>query len=306
MKVQIHLWLFHFFRRPIQILYIRNHIATWPSALLARLVGIPVVQEVNGHYDHWVLMWPFLRHGKGLYQGALQSQFRLAKAVVAVNDALREWILKERGREPVLIIPNGANTDLFHPGALSGRDLPLPYVIFFGALSPWQGLDTLFEATRRAQWPSEVSLVVLGDGVEKEKVERESRKNPRVRYLGRQPYRQVPGLVAQSLAGLDCKTNLGMEGLSFTPLKMFETLSCGVPIITSDLPGQGEIPRHHQCGLVIPSESPQHLAEAVAWLHSHPLEQKEMGRKGREVMLREHSWDQRAGMTHDLLKSLLG
>ena len=48
------------------------------------------------------------------------------------------------------------------------------------------------------------------------------------------------------------------------PLKLFETLACGIPAIVSELPGQADLIREGRCGLVIPCNDPTALARAVA------------------------------------------
>lgn len=66
---------------------------------------------------------------------------------------------------------------------------------------------------------------------------------------------------------LSSQNNLGdrfSTGLS--PLKMYETLACGVPIIVSDFPGQADLIRNGNCGLVIPPENEVSLAKAVSYL----------------------------------------
>ena len=97
-------------------------------------------------------------------------------------------------------------------------------------------------------------------------------------YLGRVAYRDLPGIVARSLAGLCPMSNLGGRSeTGLSPLKLYETLACAVPVVVTDFPGQADLVRECNCGLVIRPESPKALADAVAYLYHHP--DKRVGRE---------------------------
>jgi len=89
------------------------------------------------------------------------------------------------------------------------------------------------------------------------------------------------------------------------PLKLFETLACGIPVIVSDLPGQADLVRAGRCGLVIPGNDPAALARAVAQLAAAPDEAREMGRRGAALVRAEHSWRARAIEIDKVLRACL-
>lgn len=301
--LQVRLW-FQF--KPGIILYIRWHFAAWPTALLARLLRIPVVQEVNGPYEDLFLAWPVTKRFARLFKWLLRSQLRWADALIAVTPGLAEWCRNEAKHSRVHVIANAANTELFHPSASASVPLPEKYVVFFGALAPWQGIDTMLKAMEESEWPAEVKLVIVGDGVEKRAV-LPAAQGGRVVYLGVLPYAQVPGVVARSIAGLSPQIAAGgRSDIGLSPLKVFETLACGVPVIVTDFPGQADLVRSARCGIVIPPDNPRALAEAVAYLYHHPEERVAMGKRGREVVEREHSWDSRAEQVDAVLRLVLG
>jgi glycosyltransferase involved in cell wall biosynthesis len=89
------------------------------------------------------------------------------------------------------------------------------------------------------------------------------------------------------------------------PLKMFEALACGTPVIVSDLPGQAEFIRNHRCGIVVPVADPLALAGAVAELAGDESRARELGRAGAEVVLAEHSWSARAAELARVMRQIL-
>lgn len=287
-------------------LYIRWHFASWLAAAWAALRRVPVVQEVNGPYEDLFLAWPWTRRLSRLFVALMRSQLRWARAVVAVTPQLADWVKAEAGAaQRVFVVPNGANVERFRPGARfeRGLDVPRPYVVFVGALARWQGVDVMLEAVERPEWPAEVSLVIAGDGVERAKVQAAAGTSRRVRYLGPVPYAAVPGLVAHSIGALSPQVgHRGDTGLF--PLKVFEAMACGVPVIVSDYPGMRELVADGACGLVVPAGDASALARAVAYLHAHEVERARMGQRGRELVEREHSWDRRAEQTAAILEQV--
>jgi glycosyltransferase involved in cell wall biosynthesis len=78
------------------------------------------------------------------------------------------------------------------------------------------------------------------------------------------------------------------------PLKLFETLACGIPAIVSELPGQADLIREGRCGLVIPCNDAAALARAVAQIAADPAQAREMGARGAALVRAAHSWHARA------------
>lgn len=290
------------------ILYVRMHFASWPTSLWTRLRGIPIVQEVNGPYEDIFIAWPWTHRFAWLFKWLIKKQLKWSDAVIAVTPQLAKWSLIE-GAKKLHVIPNGANIEIFRPDAQPDPALYLPptYVVFFGALAPWQGIDTMLEAVKDPLWPQNVKLVIIGDGIEKSNVQSAAANFNRLCYLGSQPYLRIPGIVAGSFAALIPKTDPGgaFSQTGLFPLKLLESLSCGVPVVVSDFPGMADLVHENRCGLVIPPNDPQALAKAVDYLYKHPEERSRMGTKGRELVVHEHSWDKRAEDTANVLKEIL-
>lgn len=298
---QMKIWLS---KKP-DIIYIRGHFAAYPTALWARLHKIPVIQEVNGPYEDLFIAWPLTRRFARFFKWLIRAQLYWANAVIAVTPQLADWAGAESGNPRVFVIPNGVNTELFRPDAPLMVSVPDTFAVFFGALAPWQGIDTILHAIECPEWPKDVKLVIVGDGVERPKVEASARRE-NVVYLGTVPYIQVPGIISKSIAGLSPQGLIFRQSnLGLYPLKVFETLGCGVPVIVTDFPGQADLVREGRCGLVISPEDSEALARAVAYLYDHFEERTAMGRRGRDLMVRGHSWDQRAEQTDSVMGEVL-
>lgn len=289
------------------ILYVRAHYLSLPSAVIARLFNIPIIHEVNGPYEDVFVTYPALKLLRPLLIPILRWQYKSATALIAVTHHLVDWVNNEAGRDDCVFISNGANINLFRP------DLPFPkgiskkdkYVIFFGGLTRWHGVPTMLSAAKQPQWPSAVKLLIIGDGQESDAVIRAAQKNKKIVYIGRKPYADIAPYIANALAGIVMISDPGKRSSTGVfPLKLFETLSCGVPVIVSDLPGQAQLIRNNHCGYVLPINDAQALAKQVGHIEKKPKEAKNMGEKGRQLVVSEHSWQIRAQQTYALLSSL--
>lgn len=307
--VQIRLWR-QVRKEKVDALYIRWHFASFLTALWARRRRLPVIQEVNGPYEDLFIAWPWTRRFAKFFIWLMRTQLYIAETVITVTPQLATWVQKETNHNRVYVIPNGADTTLFHPGAKIKPELlqsiKKPYVIFFGALAPWQGIETMLKALRDPAWPECLYLIIVGDGVDKKLVENASLHTERLIYMGSQPYAYMPGLIANSIAGLSPKNNKGQRAdTGLFPLKLFETLACGVPVIVTDFPGMADFVRENSCGLVVPPDEPEALAKAVRYIYEHPQIGAEMGKRGRVIVEKQHSWDVRASETDKVLRILI-
>ncbi len=304
--LRVQMRLVRYLRR-FQMVYIRAHPMAALVALAARVCHVPVVHEVNGPYEDIFIGYPAAAKCRNLVTRLWRTQYRHAVGLIAVTPQLAGWLKEESGgHQPLGVIPNGANTTLFNPDRERYQGLPDRYVVFFGGLAHWHGISTLVAAVQDASWPREVSLVIVGEGSGTRALEQAAQNNAKLVLLGRRPYAEVGAIVAGALAGLVPISNPGgrsMTGLA--PLKLFETLACGIPAIVSDFPYQTELVRSNHCGLVFPADDGHALAQAVSDMAGNPATAKEMGRRGLELVRREHSWDARAAQTEVFLSQVV-
>lgn len=286
------------------VYYVRFHFLTVFILLKAKLGKIPIVYEINGPFEDLYIAWPYAKKVKSLLDFIMIYQLKNATHIVTVTPQLAVWASKFAKHERVSVIPNGANIEIFRKTI--DTDYTNKYVIFFGTLASWQGIDTIINATELSEWPSDVVVMVVGDGELAERVKVNAAKNRNLVYLGRQGYDKLPDLISGALASLSIQTNVAgraMTGLS--PLKVYESLACGTPVIVSNFPGISELISEKDMGLVIPSNSPKDLINAIQTIKNETDLVKRMGLNGQEEVRRHHSWDARANATHKILLSIL-
>lgn len=276
------------------LVYVRHHALSGPVALCATMFGVPRIEEVNGTLDDLIKAHPWTRMLAGMLRWSSRLILSSATAISAVSNELATELA---GSTPVYVIPNGVDVDRFRPSPAVQEDRPA-HVLFVGALTPWQGLDVIQTARRHPDWPDHVGLVVVGDGP----LHNEIADDNYVDYRGSVPHEKVAELIGAALATLSIK-HRSARGAS--PLKLYESLGCAVPVIVTDVPPQSTLVRSHGCGIVIPPDDPGALARAVADLAGNPDRRDEMGALGRAAVVAEHSWQARINELSDVLKPLV-
>jgi glycosyltransferase involved in cell wall biosynthesis len=74
------------------------------------------------------------------------------------------------------------------------------------------------------------------------------------------------------------------------PVKMFEYMLAGVPVISSDIPLWQAIVKESRCGLCVNPLDPQAIAHAINFIIDHPKEAEMMGKNGKEAVLKRYNW----------------
>ncbi|MBZ6075649.1 glycosyltransferase family 4 protein [Microvirga puerhi] len=292
--------------RRADLVYFRSHFAAFPIALAAKIFGKPVIQEINGVYAEAFVTHPRFKRLKGILTSLQRLQYRWASALIAVTPQLVAWGSAEAGHARAFHVGNGANTKVFSPeGPCAERERP--YAFFFGGMTRWHGVEVMLKAARSPAWPAGVELVMAGPIVDESlRTALEGASAP-VTWLDRVPQAELPALIRSAVAALVPSVDpSGITAHGITPLKLFEMLACGRPVIVSDFPGMADIVRGGGCGLVVPSGAPGALAHAVARLVADPSGATAMGAAGAALIATAHSWDVRAAETAEVIRTVLG
>lgn len=88
------------------------------------------------------------------------------------------------------------------------------------------------------------------------------------------------------------------------PIKMFEYMLAGIPVIASDFPLWREIVDSAKCGLLVNPLNPEETSKAITWILSHPEEAEEMGKNGRRAVEEKYNWEQEEKKLLQLYKKL--
>jgi glycosyltransferase involved in cell wall biosynthesis len=77
----------------------------------------------------------------------------------------------------------------------------------------------------------------------------------------------------------------------FVPIKLFEYLACGVPVVASGLPSIQRFYEYADWGILADPSDPVVHAEAIDYLLCHPREAAAKGQRGRALVLERCNWE---------------
>ena len=160
------------------------------------------------------------------------------------------------------VLPNPAPAEIALPPREELRaryGIDGPTLAFAGRLTAQKALEVAFEAVRLVDG---VTLLVAGDGPERERLERLA--GPRVRFLGAVDRQGVLELFAAADASL-----LSSSWENF-PHTVVEALAVGTPVIATAVGGVAEVVRDGENGLLVRAADPAALAGAIARFFGDP------------------------------------
>ena len=285
----------------MELVYARSHPVNFPIALAAWLRRIPIVHEINGSYYDVAITHSWLAPFMGIVTALQRFQYRKANALIAVTHGLSRWVRGEAPGVSVETIPNGTNCEIFNPERRAVRPIGRDYALFFGSVTRWHGIETMIAAVKNEAWPADLDLVVVGEGQLGEMVQQASRTDPRIHAMLSVPQETLVGYITGAVVGLVPINSVGGRGrYGLSPLKLYEMLACGLPVIVTDFPDQADLVRSLEAGLVVPPDDPAALAKAAAELHAHPPAHEKM-MKVAAIIKAEHSWDIRVAEIEKIL-----
>jgi glycosyltransferase involved in cell wall biosynthesis len=281
------------------VLYERYALNGTAGLALAADLGIPHVLEVNAPVVDEDLAHRGLK-SEASARTLERTIVTRAARIVAVSEELKRWLIGLGVEaERITILANAVDPERFEVEAEKREDVRRrlgadgrPIVVFVGTLKPWHDPGILVRALgvlrERNVAPQ---LFVVGDGPERERLEalaREEGLSSMLTFTGSVAHDDVPAYLAA--ADVAVATYHPRTGRYFSPLKLFEYLAAGLPVVAAEV---GEIPhcvRAGETGLLYPPGDVERLADALATLIADRERAVELGRHGREHVLRHHTW----------------
>lgn len=222
-----------------------------------------------------------------------QADYIITPSTVIKNNLINLGVAEQK----ITVITNGADVPTTFepaPNAPQGR-----YVVYFGALQPWQGFDVLLKAMAYLADYDDLKLVVCASTKQKktkvyhkiiEKLGLADRVIWQYQLPKRELYNWVHGAVF-SLAPLkECSRNLEQ---GCCPLKILESMAVGTPVIASNLPVVNEIISDATLGKLVRADRPAELARAMRILLDYPELRQQLSQQGKAHIKTHFTWQQK-------------
>jgi glycosyltransferase involved in cell wall biosynthesis len=167
--------------------------------------------------------------------------------------------------------------------------------VFAGAFRSWHGAIHLATALARlhAAGDTRFSGTFVGDGPERAAVERAAAGTPGIVFTGALAHERLPAVLASSdigVAPFDPARHPPLQlGFYWSPLKIFEYMASGLPVVAPGLPRLAALVEHEREGVLYDAKDPNGVEAALVAL-ADPERRRRMGAAGRARVVRDFSW----------------
>jgi len=297
-----------------EVLYERYSLYGTAGRLAAQTLGVPYVLEVNAPLVEEAAQYRTLED-PALARDVERFLFSTAGHIVTVSAELRDYVHSIAPQAPVSVIPNGVNIERFDRavqsalwrrklGALHSDDFVIGFV---GRVRPWHGVDLLVDAVAElAAQDRTVRLAVVGAagdaGSELAARARQRGIPDRVMILDA----VAPDAVPYLLKSMDvCVAPYPpLEQFYFSPLKAFEYMAAGRPIVASAIGQLNDVLEHDKTALLVPPGDVAALAQAIGRLRDDTTLAARLGAAAHAAAAQRHSWRHRIADLGRILETL--
>lgn len=174
---------------------------------------------------------------------------------------------------------------------------PKNQFVFVGTMGRDRGLNEIIEAFSLFSKHNNNYQLLLAGGFYSTAYENEIKSlisslqmDEKIKLLGKIPYQQVPQLVGESKVGIlnHLPTHNYIHSL---PIKLFEYLVMGVPVIASNFQNFKDVLEVNDCGVCVDPVDTEDISRAMKDLVSDETRRKQRGVNGRHVVHNDYNWE---------------
>jgi glycosyltransferase involved in cell wall biosynthesis len=236
--------------------------------------------------------------------------------IVSVTPQIAHYLTQHFDCRPdkVKVINNGVDTEEFHPvddpALLAnirkslGIEKSDAVVAFVGNLAHWQGVEYLIQvAPELVGEVKNVKFLIVGDGILRNKIETE------VNQSGMSHYFVITGMVEHSKIPLYiniadiCVLFKRKLASGFSPLKLYEYMACGKPILATRVEGL-EFIEKEGIGRLIEPDNPGKIMETLCEMIKDREDSVNMGLRGLRLAVEKFSWESKVIEIERILEAL--
>jgi glycosyltransferase involved in cell wall biosynthesis len=286
---------------------------------LARVCDLPLVYEVRGFFESTWTSNTEISERSETYFRRVDTERRCmlaADAVITLSESMRSEIVA-RGVTPerVHVVPNGVDVGFFRPrekreDLVEHFDLTDSFV--FGYISNLdhyrEGQELLVDAAvelRSRGIPARA--MIIGDGKRRELLEKyahEREADDFVTFTGRVAHDEVGDYYALLDVFVVPRVDERAARL-VTPLKPYEAMASGVPVVTSDLAALREVTGNGSRGRYFTTGDSRALADVLAQLANDAAGRSAMAVAARDWVVAERQWSANGRRYSDIYEKII-
>ena len=279
--------------------------------MAAHRLGIPAVLEVNSPARPYPGSLRDTLDRLTLIRPVDRWRQRVLRCSAAVYTTSAHLVPPELQKSATVIV-NGVDTKRFTPGEPTPDTGPLKCV-YVSSFRSWHGAEDLVAALSACvRQRIAIHVTCIGTGPRFKiagEAAAEAGLDTSIEFVGKIPHSEVPKYLAAADVGLapfapDQFSALEL-GWFWSPIKIFEYMAAGLPVITADIVELRELLPEGVANFYRPGD-PMALTEALMEMEQDRDAVRRMGAAARQVVEERYTWDHQAVAVEKVLEGVAG
>jgi len=159
--------------------------------------------------------------------------FLKSDILICVSKRMRKYIKKTyKTKAKIIVAQNGTSTT----SKKATHNYPLK-IIYGGIFAFWEDIDTFLDLAKK---DTKNKYYLMGDGPEKERIlSRINKEKIKLKYLGKKKRKEAHKIFSEMSVGLS-PTSIGLTRRVASPIKIYDYMSLGLPVVTAHCGDWGE------------------------------------------------------------------
>ena len=223
-----------------------------------------------------------------------ETCFQESKIILPICNYLSEITKKKYPGKPIETLYQGITPSNWYQA--EGLKLKHPCIGILQSATIWEKIKELLILPEILRKMPDVHFYWAGDGVYRDNVLPALQKFENFHWLGALDY---PDKVREFLTEIDVYALI--SGIDMSPLTLQEAQLMEKPVIATSVGGIPELMKDVETGFLVKKNNPEELAEKISILINDTKKSENMGKKGKDFVIKKFSWDK---ICHDFLESL--
>lgn len=289
----------------------------YSGTILKKKLGLPFFLQCES-VQFWIKeKWGKL-YLKKLLRDIEEIQWHQADAIFVISEEVKKHIASFGvDQNKIYVNSSSVNPDVFHPN-IDGSEIRKKYNLegkfvigFTGTFAPWHGVEVLAESVKIITKNLKEAIVFfVGDGMLRPKIEEILKKDnveSKAIITGMQPFELMPKFIAAcDVVVSPCVQTDDATEFFNSPIKLFEYLGMGKPIVASKVGQQSYVIQNEVNGIHCEQKSPDDLANAVIKLYKNPDLSKKISIQARKDAVEKYNWINNSKRIIDVYNKMFG
>jgi glycosyltransferase involved in cell wall biosynthesis len=264
--------------------------------LIARLKRVPFLLEVRDLWPAFAIEVGVLRSPVLIRLSLWLESFLYRHAdIVVVNSPGYIEHVKNKGAKRIEMIPNGSDAGMFKPQE-KGITFRKKHgfenkflIIYAGAHGISNDMQVILQSAKLLSSNPKIHFILVGDGKEKTALRQKAHEMclSNLTFMDPISKNQIAEVFSASDACIAILKPLELYKTTY-PNKVFDYMAAGRPVLLAIDGVIRKVVEEAKCGLFVQPGNPNDLADKSVWLSQHLVEARQMGKAGRDKIIKKY------------------